>query len=102
MDAEVVVPCEGFLRVEGGHAWASPYVLVNEAGEERPARIYDYRVQGVAPETWQGVVAFESDEPAMNLARNCLALRAPLPIGLATRGAGLGLANLTPPAPPLP
>lgn len=70
-------------------------MLVNleEAGEERPARIYVYRVQGVVRETWQGVVAFESDEPAKNLARNCLALRAPLPIELATRGTGLALAN---------
>ena len=70
-------------------------MLVNleEAGEDRPARIYAYRVQGVVQETWQGVVAFESDGPAMNLARNCLALRATVPIELATRGTGLALAN---------
>jgi len=70
-------------------------MLVNleEAGEDRPARIYAYRVQGAARDAWQGGEAFASDEPAMNLARNCLALRATVPIELATRGTGLALAN---------
>lgn len=74
--ADFAVPYSGQLSIDADGEDA-PCQVINVHGQVRPARVFVYRDHTAARETWLGLVVFEEDEPAMNLARNSRDLRMP-------------------------
>lgn len=74
--AEFAIPYCGALIIanEGDDA---PCEITNVEGETRPARFFVYRDHTAPREKWLGLLVFEHDEPAMNMARNSRDLRMP-------------------------
>jgi len=74
--ADFAVPFRGHLNIDADGDDA-PCQVINVHGETRHARVFVYRDQTAIRETWLGLVVFEEDEPALNLARNSRDLRIP-------------------------
>lgn len=69
--ATLVIPFEGEMHIPD-EGIDTVIVLVNQWGEEREARFIFYeQTVDASRETWVGLVVFEDDERALNLARYC-------------------------------